>query len=64
MKSRKSLYFMKMVRATRQAGSDGWAQRPAATPNRPTILPALPHARPAEKKVDRAQTPYGTGLAI
>jgi len=55
---------MKMVRATRQAGSDGWAQRPAATPNRPTILPALPHARPAEKKVDRAQTPYGTGLAI
>jgi len=55
---------MKMVRATRKAGSDGWAQRPAATPNRPTILPALPHARPAEKKVDRAQTPYGTGLTI
>ncbi|MBW5803160.1 MULTISPECIES: hypothetical protein [Burkholderia] len=64
MKSRKSLYFMKMVRATRVAGSDGRAQRPAAAPNRPTILPALPHARPAEKKVDRAQTPYGTGLAI
>ncbi|MDR0241726.1 MAG: hypothetical protein LBJ65_09015 [Burkholderia sp.] len=64
MKSRKSLYFMKKVRATRMAGSDGRVQRPAATPNRPTILPAPPRGRPAEKKVDRAQTPYGTGFAI
>ncbi|HDR9485859.1 TPA: hypothetical protein QDC20_001515 [Burkholderia aenigmatica] len=64
MKSRKSLYFMKMVRATRKAGSDGRAQRPAAAPNRPTILPAPPHACPTEKKVDRAQPLYGMGLAI
>ncbi|AOK15948.1 hypothetical protein WT26_07890 [Burkholderia cepacia] len=55
---------MKMVRATRVAGSDGRAQRPAATPNRPTILPGRSRDCPAEKKVDRAQTPYGTGLAL
>ncbi|WP_124661224.1 hypothetical protein [Burkholderia sp. Bp8998] len=64
MKSRKSLYFMKKVRAARKSGSDGRAQRPAAAPNRPTILPAPQRARPAEKKVDRAQSPYGRGLAI
>ncbi|WP_175815723.1 hypothetical protein [Burkholderia diffusa] len=64
MKSRKSLYFMKKVRATRKAGGDGWAQRPAAAPNRPTILPGRLLARPAEKKVDGAQSPYGSGLAI
>ncbi|UOB56354.1 hypothetical protein MRS60_04390 [Burkholderia pyrrocinia] len=64
MKSRKSLYFMKKVRAARMAGDGGRAQRPAAAPNRPTILPGLPHGRPAAKKVDRAQTLYGTGLPI
>jgi len=55
---------MKKVRAARKAGSGGRAQRPAAAPNRSPILPGRPLARPAEKKVDGAQSPYGSGLAI
>jgi len=55
---------MKKVRAARMAGDGGRAQRPAAALNRPTILPGPSRGRPAEKKVDRAQTLYGTGFPI
>jgi len=55
---------MNKVRAARTAGGDGRAQRPAAAPNRPTILPGRPRGCPAQKKVDGAQTPYGKGLRL